>query len=158
MTNDLINVSWWIKEIGPEFLSVLILWLFAKGIKVISSLKTNMNKRNKLKMLKRIKNIRNNNIKIIREIIKNYAYFIGFLVLASVYLYGIVLDVDLSKENNREFVKSLFLLSSPVFILEIMWLKQSKFLDELILRANRMYTTARAGRIRITTPVKRNVR
>jgi hypothetical protein len=118
-----------------------LFWVFSIVQKMISNLENNLNRKSRLEILRKIRNIRTNPLKVMAEVIKNYAYLVSFIILASIFIYGILLNIELYKDENKTFTKFLLLYSPPVFLLEYLWLKQNQFVKELLKRTDKKHTT-----------------
>lgn len=87
-------------------------------------------KNKKLNHLKKIRRVRHNTSEVIMEISKANSYFIFFLMTCFTFLILLTMGPLGSLTEKNRFL--LAILSSPIYIMEICWLIQSKYAKDLV--------------------------
>ncbi len=123
--DNLSNMSWWLNVLFTFIALGTIRYLF----KVLSTTARGISRKNRQKRAYKIKNIRQDDVLVTREIIKEYTFLLIF-VLASIILIGWYVRspfLDSAAPGSPLF----FILTSPIYILEIVYLIQAGFVSSV---------------------------
>jgi hypothetical protein len=91
-------------------------------------------KSRRLKKLRKIRKARLNPVEVAHEISRANSYFIFFLLTCLIYLLLLVIGPlgDIAEKNQLV----AFIFTSPIYVVEIVWLLQDKYVKQLV-RASR---------------------
>lgn len=131
--NNLSDPSWWFTGLFFSFL----LYLINVASKFISSKLKKLNRRRKAKRLRGIKNLRTSQSSIVYEISKANSYFILFVIVCCLFLFWFV-SGPLNQIAKVSKLAAL-LISSPIIMIEILWLIQDEFARDLIEYSRKFY-------------------
>ncbi len=140
--NEIINNNWFI-----GIITGLISYIIPKFFKFLINIRYHLSKKGilgrairyyDLKRLRKIKVILRDDTKIQREIIKNYAYLIIFLLSMMTYFWLIICLTILSSDfrffvNNEKLIYNIYAITIgfPIYIFELLYLNQKYFVDEI---------------------------
>lgn len=140
--NEIINNNWFI-----GIITGLISYIIPKFFKFLINIRYHLSKKGilgrairyyDLKRLCKIKVILRDDTKIQREIIKNYAYLIIFLLSMMTYFWLIICLTILSSDfrffvNNDKLIYNIYAITIgfPIYIFELLYLNQKYFVDEI---------------------------
>ena len=124
--------SWWFTGLFFLFLASVLPWLYKK---ILFLFKSNSRKRTKKKLLF-IKSIRHSAYKVHHQITIEQSYFLIFCITCFIYLVLLFIS-PLAKIFNENMIVG-FILSSPIYITEIIWLNKRSFIQTLIERAEKV--------------------
>ncbi len=140
--NEIINNNWFI-----GIITGLISYIIPKFFKFLINIRYHLSKKGilgrairyyDLKRLRKIKVILRDDTKIQREIIKNYAYLIIFLLSMMTYFWLIICLTILSSDfrffvNNDKLIYNIYAITIgfPIYIFELLYLNQKYFVDEI---------------------------
>ncbi len=129
---NLKDPSWWFTGIFFIATALIISWLVKKLPLWLKS----WSRKSRAKELKKIKNIRRNTWEIHYQIASERSYFLVFTLLCLFYLILLVVT-PLSMVFNESILAGI-ILSSPVFVVEIIWLNRNVFLKTLLKYAHKI--------------------
>ena len=140
--NEILNNNWFVGIVGG-----LITLIIPKLFKFLINIKYHLSKKGilgrairhfDLKRLRKIRVILRDNTKIQRELMKNYAYLIIFLLSMMTYFWLIICLTILSSDfrffvNNEKFIYNIYAITIgfPIYIFELLYLNQKYFVDEI---------------------------
>lgn len=140
--NEIINNNWFI-----GIITGLISYIIPKFFKFLINIRYHLSKKGilgrairyyDLKRFRKIKVILRDDTKIQREIIKNYAYLIIFLLSMMTYFWLIICLTILSSDfrffvNNDKLIYNIYAITIgfPIYIFELLYLNQKYFVDEI---------------------------
>ena len=140
--NEIFNNNWFI-----GIITGLISYLIPKLFKFLINIKYHFSKKGilgkilrnfDLKRLRKIRIILRDDTKIQREIMKNYAYLIIFLLSMMTYFWLIICLTILSSDfrffvNNQKLIYNFYAITIgfPIYIFEWLYLNQKYFIDEI---------------------------
>lgn len=140
--NEIINNNWFI-----GIITGLISYIIPKFFKFLINIRYHLSKKGilgrairyyDLKRLRKIKVILRDDTKIQREIIKNYAYLIIFLLSMMTYFWLIICLTILSSDfrffvNNDKLIYNIYAITIgfPIYIFELLYLNQKYFVDQI---------------------------
>ncbi len=123
---NLSDPSWWFTGIFFCFVGILI----AAIIKYFPLVLKKVYRKNKAIKFRKIKNLRRNQSSINYEIAKSNSYFILFVLVTCMFLFWFVSGP--LNQIAKSSVIAAVILSSPIYIIELLWLIQDKFTRDLI--------------------------
>lgn len=140
--NEIFNNNWFI-----GIITGLISYIIPKLFKFLINIKYHFSKKGilgkilrnfDLKRLRKIRIILRDDTKIQREIMKNYAYLIIFLLSMMTYFWLIICLTILSSDfrffvNNQKLIYNFYAITIgfPIYIFEWLYLNQKYFIDEI---------------------------
>lgn len=123
---NLSNPDWWFTGL---FFSLVAISL-PKLIELLKSRTRSAFRGLRLKKLKGIKRQRHNELLIHYELDKISAYFLGMLIIASMFMVVFVASPLIQVLSKSPLLGVL--LSTPVYVFEYLWLQQDSYVKELI--------------------------
>jgi type III secretory pathway component EscS len=100
----------------------------------------------RLRRLRRIKSARLDGVLAIREIVKSYVFLMLFLLSAWVFFatfLGVLLNVEQPvgtlAEGRHEFGVTMMIVSTPTYVFEWLYFRQSAFVKQLLERRKKMH-------------------
>lgn len=130
---NLSDPSWWFTGLFFSFL----LYLINLASKFIPSKLKKLTRAINAKRLRRIKNLRTSQSSIIYEISKANSYFILFVIVCCLFLFWFV-SGPLGQIAKVSKLATL-VISSPIIMIEILWLIQDEFVRDLIEYSRKLY-------------------
>ena len=140
--NEILNNNWFVGIVGG-----LITLIIPKLFKFLINIKFHLSKKGilgrairhfDLKRLRKIRVILRDDTKIQRELMKNYAYLIIFLLSMMTYFWLIICLTILSIDfrffvNNEKLIYNIYAIAigCPIYIFELLYLNQKYFVDEI---------------------------
>ncbi|CAM4196145.1 hypothetical protein F901_00834 [Acinetobacter dispersus] len=140
--NEIINNNWFI-----GIITGLISYIIPKFFKFLINIKYHLSKKGilgrairyfDLKRLRKIRVILRDETKIQKELMKNYAYLIIFLLSMMTYFWLIICLTILSSDfrffvNNEKLIYNIYAITIgfPIYIFELLYLNQKYFVDEI---------------------------
>ena len=125
----LADPSWWFTGVFFILLGLLIAWIIKKIPSAFRAITRNVDART----LRKIKNTRWNKWEIHYQIASDQSYFFAFLLVCLLYLVLLIAS-PLTKIFSQNMALALF-LSSPIYVVEIIWLKKNTYVKRLIKHA-----------------------
>ncbi|AIY63938.1 hypothetical protein [Pseudoalteromonas piratica] len=148
---NLNDPSWWFT--GLFF--VVIALLIPKAITFMHSIPLHakgFKRKSKLADLKKVKGIRHDDTKVLIESIKTFAWMVVFILSILILMYSYLTEpIWLGNTlNNTPTEKglgvALIALSLPIYVLEIIYLKQDRLLKVLIKHRDKLRITSKSTR------------
>ena len=134
---NLLNPAWWFTGVFFILLGVLIKWIFG----ITPSITRRIYRLSRCKKLRYLKNTRWSLVSVNYEIAKEQSWFIVFFVSCISFL-GWLAYEPIQVLFSKSIIAGLF-FSSPIYIFELLWLKQSMKVRELIKSRNKLNITRR---------------
>ena len=134
---NLLNPAWWFTGVFFILLGVLIKWLFG----IAPSITRRVYRLSRCKKLRYIKNNRWSSVSVNYEIAKAQSWFIVFFISCVTFL-GWLAYEPIQELFSISIVAGL-IVSSPIYIFELLWLKQGMKVRELIKYRNKLRITRR---------------
>jgi hypothetical protein len=146
--NFLTDTSWWLQLVVQTLIGSFLLLSIKKFYSIISNKLTNPFKKKgfigkfvrklNLKQLLKVRSIINDEVKINREIIKQYTYLSIFFMTIVVYLCTYIILIMLfnnlsgiANKNPLKFNIIFLIVTSPIYIFEVLYLNQKGFVDKI---------------------------
>jgi len=140
--NEILNNNWFIGIVGG-----LITLIIPEAFKFLINIKFHLSKKGilgrairyfDLKRLRKIRIILQDDTKIQKETMKNYAYLIIFLLSMMIYFWLILCLTILSSDfrffiNNYKLTYNIYAITAgfPIYIFELLYLNQKYFVDQI---------------------------
>jgi len=144
--NNITDPSWWFT--GLFF--VLVAYLLPKFGKLFSSIPIHtegFRRKQQLRITKRIRSIRFDDTKILVEAIKVSTWQVIFVLSIFVFFYGYLTEPsvlsNVSDETGFSKLQNilLFILSIPIYVIEILYLRQHLFFNRLMRSRDKLRIT-----------------
>ncbi|WP_151803171.1 hypothetical protein [Acinetobacter guillouiae] len=144
----LTNPSWWMQLVIQAVVGAGLIVIIKRMYSFTSSRVTNPFKKKgfigkfvrklNLKQLLKVRSIINDEVKINREIIKQYTYLSIFFMTIVIYLCTYIILIMLfnnlsgiANKNPLKFNIIFLIVTSPIYIFEVLYLNQKGFVDKI---------------------------